>query len=333
MYYNIPIMNIIIDDREKAVIPFFESVKNNKNNIKYKVSRINYGDYSINYGNNIIFIIERKTWKDLSQSIKDGRKDNINRLIELRDNTNCKIFYLIEGNPLPKSTKKFCRISYKNLRAHLDHIMIRDNIHIIHSKNQENTVERIYEMINNYLSIKPNPLIYYDNKEGGLQNKSVETVLKQKNIPSESSIIYKIWSCIPGVTEKTACLFINNNFHISDLLLGNISKDTIYSLKYNTGFIIGKRSDKIWKSSRLTEIDDPDIKNNKILKNNKYFINMLSQIKGITKKTAGIILENIQFKDLLNNNIISDVLINIKLSEKRKLGKKKSDLIIKFFSK
>ena len=78
-------MNIIIDDRERSVIPFFDSIKNNKNNITYKVSRINYGDYSVNYNNNIIFIIERKTWKDLSQSIRDGRKDNIAKLIELRD--------------------------------------------------------------------------------------------------------------------------------------------------------------------------------------------------------------------------------------------------------
>lgn len=331
-------MNIIIDDRERAVIPFFDTIKNIKNKISYKISRINYGDYSINYNENIIFIIERKTWKDLSQSIRDGRKDNINKLIELREKTNCHIFYLIEGNPLPKSTKKFCRISYKSLRSHLDHIMIRDNIHIIHSKNQENTVERIYELINNYLSIKPNPLLKYDIKKGGSEDNEIkeipiENILKRKVEISDISVIYKIWSCVPGITEKTACLFIKNNFHISDLILGNITKDVIYSLKYDNGYIIGKRSEKIWKSSQLTEIVNPDQKNSKIFKNNKYFINMLSQINGITKNTAQIILNSIQFKDLLNNCIIDDFLQNIKLSEKRKLGKKKSDLIIKFFIK
>ena len=158
-------------------------------------------------------------------------------------------------------------------------------------------------------------------------------MLKQKADISDISVIYKIWSCIPGITEKTACLFINNNFHISDLILGNITKDVIYSLKYDNGYIIGKRSEKIWKSSQLTEIINPDQKNSKIFKNNKYFINMLSQINGITKTTAQIILNSIQFKDLLNNCIIDDFLQNIKLSEKRKLGKKKSDLIIKFFIK
>jgi len=334
-------MEIIIDDREYAVMPFFEdiSIGNRKNPITYKKSRINYGDYSFNYKENIIFIIERKTWKDLAQSIKDGRKENINKLIELRNRYKCKIFYLIEGNPIPDKKTKFCRISYKNLRAHLDHLMLRDNIHILHSRNQKNTVERIYELINNYLSIKPSPLLQYDIEQiefqGGDLNKITienigiaEGILKQKPSINEDTILYKIWCCIPSITEKTAYLFINKKYHISDLILGKISKNDIYSLKYDNGYIVGKRSDKIWKYSQLTYKN-----NNKVLDNIKYYIKILSQINGITKTSASIILDEINFGDLLNNNVNIDTLQNIKISDKRKLGKKKSEIILKYLCK
>lgn len=323
-------MEIIIDDRESAVIPFFNEISeiNKSNLITYKKSRINYGDYSINYNENIIFIIERKTWKDLAQSIKDGRKENVNKLLDLRNRCNCKIFYLIEGNPIPDKRANFCRIPYKNLRAHLDHLMIRDNIHIIHSKNQKNTVERIYELINNYLSIKPSPLLQYDNININIPE-DAETILKQKPLINDNMIVYKMWCCIPNITEKTACLFINMGYHISDLILGKISKDEIYSLRYDNGYIVGKRSEKIWKYSQLTYKDD----DSKTLDNNKYYINILCQIKGITKKSAGIILYEIKLEELLNNNISIEILQNIKLSETRKLGKNKGSLILKHLCK
>ena len=61
---------ILIDDREKNVIPFFEKIDSD---IKYKIDRLTVGDYSVLYKDKILFIIERKTWVDLAASIKDGR--------------------------------------------------------------------------------------------------------------------------------------------------------------------------------------------------------------------------------------------------------------------
>jgi hypothetical protein len=228
----------------------------------------------------------------------------------------------------------------------LDHLILRDGIHILHSKNQKNTVERIYELINNYLSIKPSPLIQYDNAKDNIIDVNVddqvvsinpvdiirtaESILKQKIIVDSNAIIYKIWCCIPNITEKTACLFINKNYHISDLILGKINKDDIYSLKYDNGYIIGNRSEKIWKYSQLTSTM---VNDQEIFDNLKYYINMLSQINGITKVSAKTILTEIKFKDLLDNKINKDILQNIKISETRRLGKKKSEYVLKYFRK
>lgn len=330
-------LQIIIDDREHKVIPFFKNHKKVPPNITFRVERINIGDYSVVYKNHIIMIIERKTWKDLSSSMLDGRKDNVNKMLKLRDESQCKIFYLIEGNPLPNPKTKFCRIPYKNLRSHLDHLMLRDDIHIIHSKDQENTVDRIFELVKNYLSIKPSPLLKYDEigEIDNIDNTEIKTdlvlnmniqetaiiKLKEKTVVSDESIIYKIWCCVPCITEKSSGLFINNDYHISDLILGNIKKNEIYAFKYGSGSIIGKKSEKIWNGSRIKDC------------NNKYFCNMLSQVAGITKKTAEIILKEISLEKLLKGEISLETLAAIKKSEKTKVGKKASSNILKYFVK
>ena len=310
-------LQILVDDREKHVIPHFKEHEpfTKNHNITYKVSRLTTSDYAIMYKDNILVLIERKTWKDLASSIKDGRSKNLSKLLEVRKETNCKVMYLIEGKPIPSKTAKYGRIPYKNLRAHLDHLMFRDNIHIVHTRTKQQTVERIYEMCKNYLSIKPSILPVSSSnshKKGG-------AILKKKIEKSTESIIYEIWCCVPNITEKTACLFINKGHHVGDLLLGNISKEDIYSLKYDNGYIIGKRSEKIWKNSRINDA------------NKNVFIKMLCCINGITKTTAGKILDKISFSDLISGKIEKKQISDIQKSEKRKVGNKVAGEIIKYF--
>jgi ERCC4-type nuclease len=346
-------IQIIIDDREKHVIPFFEDYVKSKKyktpNITHKVERVNIGDYSILCNGFIIFNIERKTWKDLASSIKDGRKNNVHKMIKLREETKshqlpngCQLMYLMEGPPIPKSTSRYGRIPYKNLRSHLDHIMFNYNIHVIHSKNKQGTVERLYEICRNFMTITPNPILNIINKpiasstcqavtkstiELNTNVKDLKCInggaiqqLKTKTPVSETAITYRIWSCIPNITEKTACLFINKKYHISDLILDKISQDEIYALKYENGYIIGKRAVKIWECSKI------------LPKNTKYFINMLSQINGVTKKTANVILVTISLKKLLKGEISIDTLTNIKKTDGgQNIGKIVASRIHKFF--
>ena len=313
-------IEIIVDTRERNVIPFF-TIVSPPPNITFSVQQINVGDYSINYNGYILFIIERKTWKDLASSMRDGRKNNVNKMIKVREETGCQLIYLIEGNPIPNPKTKFCRVPYKSLRSHLDHLSFRDGIHIIHTKNQKNTVERIYEMIQNYLTIKPSPLLEIDNLEATDEKKGNEEKLKEKIEETPEAIIYKIWCCFPNITEKTGSLFINKGYHISDLLLGNISKDDIYAMTYDNGYVIGKRSEKIWNHSRINS------------SNNKYFINMMFQIKGISKKTAEIIINEIDLKELFLGNITAENISKIKKTSNRMVGMKISNDLLRYLVK
>ena len=147
-------MQVLIDDRERSVIQYVNKFSE-KYHIDYKVKRMTTGDYAIVHGNQIIAIIERKTYADLSASFRDGRSNNKNKLLKLRSETSCIIIYLIEGPAFPDNNDLFGNIPYKHLLSHLDHLMLRDNIQIQTTFSPEHSAERIMQIAFNCTTIKP----------------------------------------------------------------------------------------------------------------------------------------------------------------------------------
>jgi ERCC4-type nuclease len=310
-------LKLIVDDRETKVIPHFEE---EYNDIEIIVKRLQIADYVIMRGDQILFAIERKSWSDLSSSIKDGRKENINKLKKLRDETNCRLIYLIEGKARYAPTKNISHIPYKNLQAHLDHLIIRDNISVLYSSNVEDIPKRLIEFMRNYMSMDPGDIQEFEGKllgsnvkEGGME--ILTTVINKTDL----EIVYNLWSAIPNITTKTAGLFIEKGYNICDLLLGKIPRQDIATLQYKNGVIVGsKRAAKILKIVSNTE------------ENYKHYCNIIACIPLITKKTAGIILLQLTFIELLNGVMSVNELANIQKTEKAKLGKKAAGNIYKF---
>lgn len=300
-------LTIIIDDREQKIIPYLQTY--DVDNINIKVQRLLKGDYAIMYKDKLIVLIERKTWLDLSSSLKDGRKENVHKLFEARDKSKCLLLYLIEGNLCPDNTESFANIPYKNLRAHLDHLIMRDNIHIMHTISEQHTAKRLIEFAKNITTIKPSilPECNDDIKNDGN--------ICEKQELSDEQIKIQVWSMIPYITEKTAMIFIKNKISISDIILQKISIDEIANLQYESGMKIGNRASKIF-----------DIKDN-INSQAK----LLSGIRGITLKTGNEILKNISLNEILIEKNIEKISA-IKKSEKNKVGKKIAENIIKFLS-
>jgi ERCC4-type nuclease len=300
-------LTIIVDDRERKVIPFFD-----ENNMPFKVERVTVGDYSVICRDCVLINIERKSWKDLAASIKDGRTANVAKMIALRAETGCKLFYLIEGPACPQPMTKYGRIPHKSLRAHLDHLIFKHDIHIIHSKNPKHSADRIVEICRNLIKTMP----ALTNISGGAM-----AAIKKKTPVTDNAIIHRIWACVPNITTTTASLFIAKNYHIADLILGRVTKDEIYALKYINGHVIGNRANKIWATTRP------------LAKNNKWFAKMLSQLHGVTVTTAHAILSVISWEGLLQGDVTVTALSQVAKTEKRRLGPAAAKLIHKFFSK
>lgn len=313
-------MEIICDDRERQVIPFMENVSC-KFLIDYSVKRLEVGDYAICYKNHILIIIERKSWKDLAASITDGRKDNINKLLNLRKKTKCHIAYLIEGDPCPKEYKKFNRIPIKNLRAHLDHLAFRDNVHMIYAKKQEQTAYRLFELAKNYTTIKnPSPLVEIDNAiSGGKDDTSNKEELTKKQV-STLNIQEQLIKCIPVVGSVISTLLIENNITISQLLTNNADVDVIARYKYPTGASIGlTKATKICNAYKFLTSDSKSAK--------KIRRRILTTIPLISKERADTILSEYSLKDIINGDVKTEDIASIKYG-KSKIGQKAANNIL-----
>jgi len=308
---------LIVDDRERNVFPFIKEVSSDFE-IPYKIERLNVGDYAIMYNGHILAIIERKTWKDMAASIKDGRSKNVAKLQAAEKECQekgspCTLFYLVEGNAFPNPSQKVQRVPYKNLIAHMDHLQIRDNIHIIQTKNKTETAKRLFVLARNIGTLKVE--FFKELKTGG-----GEKTLKKKTTPKDEEIELNVWSSIPCITYKTAQLFINNNYTIKQLILGEISRDTIAMMEYPTGGKIGQRAHRILK---ITDVE----------KDQKRYENLLSAIPLISKGTANAILKKYSISEIFNLENPVEKLSVIQKSEKRKLGISAANNINKFLLK
>lgn len=311
-------MEIIVDDRERSIVSYLEDASH-KYNINYSVQRNQVGDYAIVYKGYILLIIERKTWSDLAASMRDGRKHNIQKLLTAREKTGCQLAYLIEGDATPKPDKKIGRFPVKNLRAHLDHLAFRDGIHMIYSKNEEYTAIRLFELAQNYMTLK-DVIKEIDEMENNGEEKDTLT----EKISCSPAINEQILRCIPGVGSVISATLAENNISLHSLYHQKHTSEEIASIKYPTGAMIGME-----KGIKIAEGTKKIIDSNSAI-NKKIKIRILTTIPLISKSTAEKILAEIEMSSLLNGEVDIDTLSSIKRTEKSKLGQKAAENILKY---
>lgn len=312
-------MELIVDDREKAVVPYLDKHATTYH-IDYKVQRNEVGDYAITYKGYIMMIIERKTWEDLSASFRDGRKDNVNKLIELRNRTGCQIAYLIEGNATPPLTKSYGRIPSKNLRAHLDHLAIRDGVHMIYSADQDYTAMRLFELCNSYVTLKE-PLKEVDALiEGGEEQDNTDEL--QSDMGVKTSIEEQLLRCLPGIGSIVSTVLAEAGVTIAKLYAGHYTIDQIAKLKYSSGAMIG-----IAKAKKIVE-GTKKIIDSEAQANKKIQVRILSTISLISKASAEMILSQTKMSLIMSGGIDLDLLANVEKSAKAKVGPKAAQNIL-----
>jgi ERCC4-type nuclease len=325
-------MEIIVDNREQAVIPYMEDLSHT-HHINYKLQTLTTGDYAICYKGYIMIIIERKTYPDLAASLRDGRKDNINKLISLREATKCQVAYLIEGDAFPKQDKVYARMPYKNLRAHLDHIAFRDNIHMIYTKDQSSTANRLFELARNYSTIKPSPFMQVEeminkntivggvngNTDGSTDNEDKSNALGNtqeltKKQVSQISVQEQLLRCLPGVGSVVSTILAENNITLYSIYYQQHSAEEIARFKYTSGGSIGlAKAQKIHDCYKFLSESKSELAK-------KTKLDILETIPGVSKDTAKKILSVVELKDIMEHNIDINVLKNIQRTEKTKLG-------------
>lgn len=238
-------LKILVDYRENKLIECF-----NNQNTSIEVKNLLLGDVVINDENNeTLFIIERKTLKDLHASIKDGRyHDQKYRLFQNYDKK--QIVYIIENY------SNFNALNDSSIESSIIHSILRDDIRMFFTKN-ENDTSYIISCI--CKRIDKNPHYFkksYDEKVIKNYNNA-----SMKKSTEYNDIQMRLFSQIPGISNNTATtLFMEfksfNNLitkyhnHDHDQIKSELNKIKVNGRKINSNAV-----DNIMKNLfRQTEI-------------------------------------------------------------------------------
>jgi len=200
-------MNLLleIDYREFDIIELFEHEKD----INTKVCNLIIGDFIIkNENGDILFVIERKSIRDLCASITDGRHvEQKSRLIESIQDPN-KIVYVIESKKSEAFIHgKTIETSKKSINSCILNLIFKHNYRVIFTESKQDTVDNLV-------------LLYTKIKESKLNlavNTNVIKIIK-KSDKINDNIFINMLSVIPGVSAKIA-IKIHEKYDTLNVLL------------------------------------------------------------------------------------------------------------------
>jgi ERCC4-type nuclease len=336
---------LIIDTRERYITRHTDCFAH----IETEIRQIVIGDYAvvavidgIEY---ILASIERKTFEDYAASIKDGRYSNKDKMVDLRNKTGARLIYIIEGKAFPQPSEQFGRISYKHIESSIFHLMVRDNICVLRTKDTLDTAQTLARFVlsmqtlcaksdvptlciglSNTTSTVSDSIVSNstcdsivsnstcDSTSSALDNTtkiacSVMLQLMEKNIKSDACILREMWAVIPGISIESASDYIKR-WTIMDVLTNQIPYDT----RLDTGRKITK---KVSNSIRNL--------------NKQHEIRMLAIIPGISRATAKDILVDNTILRLVTYPVEAISIIKVGV-HRRNLGISRAQNIIKYFT-
>jgi ERCC4-type nuclease len=238
---------LTIDNRERNVTRH----ENDFANVWHIKKQLTTGDYAVSWQGNIIAVFERKSYTDYAASLKDGRADNKNKLLELRAKTNCRVFYIIEGDAFPAATKKYGNIPYIAIQSSMFHLMMRDNIMCIMTKDTLGTAKMLVDFVHSMdnLITKIGDLSFLepsifsggadgDGGDSGAVNANSTDIATDLLVApqqrSDHDIVREMWCCFRGISTETSDEF-SKKWSIADIILRKIDRNEIMSFKMSSG--------------------------------------------------------------------------------------------------
>lgn len=296
---------IAADDRERAIIPDLTTLAKPLG-IHVEVKRQYIGDYTISRGDELLAIIERKTWTDLSAGLRDGRKENVAKLLYAREQSNALLMYLIEGMPVFKASALIGGIPFKNLMAHLDHLAFRDNITVMYSMSgSEMCARRILELAVNLCTVKEkaSKSIVKSTANQSTADPTVVYQMPPESRPLDLVARQTMWIRIPGVGARLATQ-LAERCSIADVYNQTIGLADIATIKFEHGAMIGEaRALKILNSiTRLSQQTKSAI---------ALQVKVLSGVRGCSEPTAAYILTQIPCRAIIEGTVSIDGLAQL----------------------
>lgn len=211
-------MRLLIDHREKCVIPFIEKHvdKPKYKSIDIDTLELKRGDYGIADGDKLYAVIERKSLTDYGASIKDTRHNNRLKMTDAREKCGCHVFYLVEGTINPD--KRYSGIRGNVIESSMMSLMVRDSIFVIQTRSLDHTAQQLLNLCVSYMKYGQGATEEVDEPMDDIPEVAdIETlerivsddigpsnILQTKMEADPYAHVLKTWCCIRGVAIELA---------------------------------------------------------------------------------------------------------------------------------
>ena len=197
-------MEIYVDNRERDLIKLF-----NENNNDIVLKNLEIGDIVYKKDDEIIYIVERKTFNDLGASINDGRYKE--QKIRLLSNSNGNLFYILEGDMSACTT-----LNQKALLGSIVNMTFRDNIKLIFSSDINQTYKILIQIKDKFNNGKFSKIINETNNNDYISSIKLN---KKENMTKLNCNIIQL-ATIPGVSKNMSSIILENYNTIDKLIEG-----------------------------------------------------------------------------------------------------------------
>jgi ERCC4-type nuclease len=206
-----------IDYRESSILKLLNSelpIKVSdtiyeKDEILYKISNLDVGDFIFKKDDKVFFIIERKTFKDLCSSIKDSR---MNEQRERLKQSNCNIIYILEGN---KNVPKIYNIPISTINSAIQNLIFKHNFVVITSENENDTICNL-------------KLLYKKLKDDTFLKPTAPTIIKKADTINKNVFVNQL-AVIPGVSLNIAQKIKEQYSCMNDLVVKFVEHELLLS--------------------------------------------------------------------------------------------------------
>ena len=201
-------MSLIVDCREKDCI---EMMREMHPECVFVTQSIELGDFQLRDAENqdIRVIVERKTIKDLAQSIKDGRfTEQKKRLQDYRKtNPHVIILFVIEGGNIDFIEDQMIdNMPMKSIYTCLFHLPLREKMQIFCTKDVQSTcrfVRALHDRCQKHWDVYHPQCNFHTSHQDYLSNTGHLNSKKKAQVSKEDTYYLQL-ACLPGISIRKA---------------------------------------------------------------------------------------------------------------------------------
>ena len=180
-----------------------------KGDILYKICNLDIGDFIFKKADQVYYIIERKTFKDLCSSIKDSR---MNEQRERLKQSNCEIIYILEGN---KNVPKIYNIPVSTINSAIQNLIFKHKFSVITSENENDTICNLN-------------LLYKKLKDDSFTTSTTPIIIKKADTINKNIFVNQL-AVIPGVSLNIAQKIKEKYSCMNDLVIKFVEQELLLS--------------------------------------------------------------------------------------------------------